>query len=135
MKSDLISKYSAPVPRYTSYPTAAQFHADVGATQYREWLGELPGAVSLSLCVHIPYCQQLCWYCGCNTKARKRYEPVAIYLQSLRLEIDEIAALPPSSHTVTQIHWGGGPPNILKAEDIARLASRLHRVSTATCTL
>jgi oxygen-independent coproporphyrinogen III oxidase len=125
MKSDLISKYSVPVPRYASYPTAAQFQADVGASQYRQWLGVLPGAVSLSLYVHIPYCRQLCWYCGCNTKATGRYEPVAGYLQSLGLEIDQVAELLPSSHTVTHIHWGGGSPNILKAEDIARLASQL----------
>jgi len=125
MKSDLISKYSAPVPRYTSYPTATQFQPDIGVSQYRQWLSELPDAVSLSLYVHIPFCQQLCWYCGCNTKATKRYEPIANYLQPLGFEIDQVAALLPSSHTVTHMHWGGGSPNILKAEDTTRLASHL----------
>ena len=132
MNVNLISKFAAPVPRYTSYPTAAQFRPDVGVSQYRQWLSELPDAVPLSLYVHIPFCQQLCWYCGCNTKATRRYEPVAGYLQSLGHEIDQVAEVLPPTHSVTHMHWGGGSPNVLKAEDIARLASQLgQRFQTA----
>ena len=125
MKTDLISRYSAPVPRYTSYPTVPHFQASVGALQYLDWLDGLPDAQTLSLYVHFPFCQQLCWYCGCNTKATRRYEPVAGYLRSLEREIDHVSGLLPTAHTVTHVHWGGGSPNILSAEDIGRLTARL----------
>jgi oxygen-independent coproporphyrinogen-3 oxidase len=125
MTSDLILKYSAAVPRYTSYPTAPHFRTDIGAQQYRDWLGQLPERGTVSLYLHIPYCRHLCWYCGCTTKATRRYGPVESYLVPLEAEIDAVASLMPSSHTVKQMHWGGGSPNILEASDIARLAARL----------
>lgn len=80
MTPDLIKRYAAPVPRYTSYPTANHFSAAVTAEDYRRWLGELPQDAALSLYVHIPYCRELCWYCGCSTKATQRYAPVGDYL-------------------------------------------------------
>src|SRR4026207_2088475 len=101
MSPELVKRYSAPVPRYTSYPTAPHFSSEVGPETYRAWLGgvspgpapppSLPrpsraclGGLSpgtrLSLYTHIPFCDSLCWYCGCCTKAVRRYEPVAEYL-------------------------------------------------------
>ena len=122
MSPELVKRYSAPVPRYTSYPTAAHFSSDVGPETYAAWLAELPAAARLSLYVHIPFCESLCWYCGCCTKAARRYEPVADYLGSLYTEIRAIGRQISVDHRVTSIHWGGGTPNILSATDIAALA-------------
>jgi oxygen-independent coproporphyrinogen-3 oxidase len=126
MRADLARKYAAPVPRYTSYPTAPHFSPRVGDVQYVSWVGALPDRATLSLYVHIPFCHELCWYCGCNTKATKRYPPVAGYLHSLESEIANVAALVPRNHSVTHLHWGGGSPNILSAGDIVTLAEALR---------
>ena len=123
----LARKYSAPVPRYTSYPTAPHFTPRVGELQYIRWLDDLADGAEISLYVHIPYCHELCWYCGCNTKAARRYEPVAEYLRYLDAEIANIAVVVPQKHRVTHIHWGGGSPNVLAPFGIASLAHALRR--------
>lgn len=125
MTPSLPAQYATPVPRYTSYPTAPHFSAEIDHVRYARWLGELPPASRLSLYVHIPFCHRLCWYCGCNTKATRRYDPVARYLQSVHVEIARVAALVPA-HRITHIHWGGGSPNILSASDVLRLADALR---------
>lgn len=126
MRHDIIRKYAAPVPRYTSYPTAPHFSAGIGETQYRQWLAELPPETPLSLYVHIPYCKSLCWYCGCNTKATRQYNPIADYVAALRQEITTVAGLMPAKHRVAHLHWGGGSPNILSAGDTLALAGLLR---------
>ena len=120
----LVKAYSAPVPRYTSYPTAPHFSADVGAAEYGAWLETVPAGSSLSLYMHIPFCHSLCWYCGCNTKASRRYAPAAEYLTTLHQEIDNVAARLPRAQSVAHMHWGGGSPNFLDLADISRLADR-----------
>ena len=65
--SALIEKYDGRVPRYTSYPTAPHFHEGIGEAQYRHWLAAVDPQVPVSLYLHVPFCWQLCWYCGCNT--------------------------------------------------------------------
>jgi oxygen-independent coproporphyrinogen III oxidase len=122
MQPEVIRRYSAPVPRYTSYPTAVQFSDRVSGADYAAWLGELPNSADLSLYFHVPYCQALCWYCACATKAVRRYEPVSEYLAALHREIDNLSPLLPKRHSVRAIHWGGGTPTILRSDDIARLA-------------
>ncbi len=124
--AELARAYAAPVPRYTSYPTAPHFSAKVGDVQYAGWLAALPPAARLSLYVHIPFCHQLCWYCGCNTKATQRYAPVASYLRAVHDEIAGLGALLERRHAVTHVHWGGGSPNILTANDIVELADALR---------
>ena len=113
------------VPRYTSYPTAPHFHAGIGPETYRQWLGELPENARLSLYLHFPFCDTLCWFCGCHTKITRQYAPIAEYLIALKAEIDAIAALVPASSRVSHIHWGGGSPTILTAEDSSRLIDHL----------
>src|SRR3546814_7085515 len=108
MTTDLIERYSAPVPRYTSYPTAPHFHAGITPDTYARWLGEVPEAATISLYLHIPYCDRLCWFCGCHTKHTLRYEPVAQYLLALYAEIDWVAARLAGRGRVTAIHLGGG---------------------------
>lgn len=127
MSPELVRRYAAPVPRYTSYPAAPHFSRAVTAVDYRRWLTELPGDMRLSLYAHIPFCSAMCWYCGCTTKATRRYDPVGAYLDLLKAEIAAIGDLVPVDHRVTHMHWGGGSPNILSADDIAILADAHRR--------
>ena len=132
MTPDLIRRYAAPLPRYTSYPTANHFSAKVTAETYGGWLAALPANAALSLYLHIPFCQELCWYCGCSTKAVQRYEPVADYMVPLATEIETISRLVPRQHRVTHIHWGGGSPDILKPADIVRVGTALREKFSIT---
>ncbi|MEQ1719370.1 MAG: oxygen-independent coproporphyrinogen III oxidase [Hyphomicrobium sp.] len=127
MLPDLIKRYSSPVPRYTSYPTAPHFSPSVQASDYGAWLKALAPGASLSLYFHFPFCHQLCWYCGCNTKAVRRYEPVSEYLTALEHEIETVSNLVTKDHRVSHIHWGGGSPNILEPADIARLGTAIRK--------
>lgn len=113
------------VPRYTSYPTAPHFSPKIDHGRYDRWLSALPAGSKLSLYVHIPFCHQLCLYCGCNTKATQHYAPVSRYLRPVMAEISNAAGCVPA-HRVVQIHWGGGSPNILKADDILLLSETIR---------
>jgi oxygen-independent coproporphyrinogen-3 oxidase len=110
-----------PVPRYTSYPTAPHFNAGVGAATQAEWLRALKPGAALSLYAHIPFCDTLCWFCGCSTKITQRYEPVARHLAAIEREAAAVAELAPPDAAVSHIHWGGGSPTMLSAADILRL--------------
>jgi oxygen-independent coproporphyrinogen-3 oxidase len=125
---ELAKRYAAPVPRYTSYPTAAQFHGGIGRHEAATWLGALPPGSALSLYVHIPFCASLCWYCACNMSVANRYERVARYLDVLSSEMGHAAALMPAAHRVVHMAWGGGSPSILAPADILRLAGRLREL-------
>lgn len=125
MNPELAVKYAAPVPRYTSYPTAPHFSPKVDNTVYQSWLASLPEAYPLSLYVHIPFCDSLCWYCGCSTKAVRRYNPITAYVDTLLLEIAAVADQLSRRRDVKHIHWGGGSPNVLSPSDIRRIAFAL----------
>jgi oxygen-independent coproporphyrinogen-3 oxidase len=112
------------VPRYTSYPTAPHFSAAVGAKTYAAWLAELPEASTLSLYLHVPYCRELCLYCGCTTKAVRRHAPVEAYAERLKQEIDLLGAAI-GGRRVVHLHWGGGTPSILGAETLIAIADRI----------
>jgi oxygen-independent coproporphyrinogen-3 oxidase len=109
----LLTKYDRRVPRYTSYPTALQFTPAVQGDSYRAWLGDLDPALPLSLYFHIPFCDSLCWFCGCHTKVVRRYAPIAAYLEVLLRELDLVADLLPGRRKVCHVHLGGGTPTIL----------------------
>lgn len=126
MQPQLLKKYAQPVPRYTSYPTAPHFTSEVAGDVYRSWLERVPSSDAGSLYVHIPYCEQLCWYCGCATRATRRYGPVAAYLDALSAEIGLVAGVLGLGPCITHMHWGGGSPSILSPVDIGRLASTLR---------
>ncbi len=113
------------LPRYTSYPTANHFTPAVTAEDYAAWLALLPPGAALSLYLHVPFCDSMCWYCACSTKATKRYAPISAYLERLEVEIARVAAQVPKDHTVRHLHWGGGSPDILSAADIRRLGAAL----------
>src|SRR5262245_9528032 len=113
------------VPRYTSYPTAPNFSAAVGSRDYALWLSELPTGTTLSLYLHVPFCTELCNYCGCHTKAVRRRQPVDAYADWLCEEIALVGAFCSASKTV-HVHWGGGTPSLLGADRIAALTDRLR---------
>jgi oxygen-independent coproporphyrinogen III oxidase len=100
------------VPRYTSYPTAPHFVPSIGASTYASWLDELSGPDTMSLYVHVPFCEQLCLYCGCHTKATRHLEPVEAYAGRLVEEVKLIAGRA-GCRRVVHLHWGGGTPSIL----------------------
>ena len=111
------------VPRYTSYPTAPHFTAAVGPDIYRGWLADLPADATLSLYIHVPFCTELCFYCGCNTRAVRKREPVDAYAERL---LDEIALFDGlKGRRLTHLHWGGGTPSILGPQWLETIAARL----------
>ena len=124
---DFAERYDLRVPRYTSYPTAPHFTSAVSGDVYRGWLGELDPASALSLYFHIPFCDSMCWFCGCYTKIVNRYEPVQGYLRVLHDEIDLVATALPATFASRHLHWGGGSPTILKPEDWLGILDHLRR--------
>jgi oxygen-independent coproporphyrinogen-3 oxidase len=112
------------VPRYTSYPTAPHFSAAVGPHDYALWLTELPADATLSLYLHVPFCAELCHYCGCHTKAVRRREPVDAYAGLLGDEIALVGALA-GARKALHLHWGGGTPSMLGSEWLLVLVDRL----------
>ena len=122
----LLEKYSKPGPRYTSYPTAPYFAETFGEKEWREELLQSQNAGrDLSLYVHIPFCDTLCYYCGCNMVATKNYEKASAYLDVLLQEIDRVALLTAPGRQVRQLHWGGGTPTYLHPDDIRRLGKHI----------
>ncbi len=118
--------YAAQVPRYTSYPTAPHFHKGVTGGTYRDWLGRLPPGTPLSLYLHVPFCDTLCWFCACNTTIVNHYRPVKEYVGWLLREIDLVAKSLGSRHPVSHVHFGGGSPTMLAREDMRWLHHALH---------
>ncbi len=126
MRPDLAAKYDLRVPRYTSYPTAPHFSPAVGAERYGRWLSELPPDAPLSLYVHVAYCAEMCWFCGCHTKITRQYAPVADYMDCVWREIDMVAARLPQRMTARHMHFGGGSPTILTPDDFVATVERLR---------
>nr|WP_246249305.1 oxygen-independent coproporphyrinogen III oxidase [Chelativorans alearense] len=126
MPAGAVARLAESVPRYTSYPTAPHFHRGVDAEMFREWLGEIGEEEDISLYVHIPFCDRLCWFCACHTKMTRRYEPVAAFLEGLHREIATIGGLVGHAK-VRAVHFGGGSPTILRPEDILALDAALRR--------
>jgi len=124
---DLIHKYDKAGPRYTSYPTAPMFHTGIGPDDY---VASLKRAACkdapISLYMHVPFCDTVCYYCGCNKVVTKQRERAVPYVQYLLKEIDLLADAIGNRRTVSQLHWGGGTPTFLSEEQIRSLMSKLH---------
>lgn len=112
-----------PVPRYTSFPTAAEFGPGVGADYADAALRAAHGAVSLY--VHIPFCEKICWYCGCNTGAANKVQRLHAYLDALHREIALTGVRLPQDAAVRRIAFGGGSPNAITPTDFVRLLDAL----------
>lgn len=123
--AEIIARYDGRAPRYTSYPTALQFTAAVDERAYRQWLSTLPAEARVSLYVHIPFCDRLCLYCGCNTRVVRRRETIGEYLALLLNEARLLAAAAPAGLTVSSIHLGGGTPNMVSPEQLDLLMAGL----------
>lgn len=113
------------VPRYTSYPTAPHFHSGVGHSQFDSWLRDIEPGQNVSLYIHIPYCDQLCWFCACTTKHTQRYDVVASFLKYLRMEIESVGRIVKDKAKIGAVHFGGGSPTILKPDDLVALKAAL----------
>ncbi|MDR1828295.1 MAG: oxygen-independent coproporphyrinogen III oxidase, partial [Methylobacteriaceae bacterium] len=135
MLPELIARYDQRVPRYTSYPTAPHFSAAVTPEVYAGWLRDINPETVLSLYVHVPFCAELCWYCGCHTTVARGYSPVAHYTSLLKKEMEQVARRLPAVMPVSHMHWGGGTPTAMAPEDllsVLTLLRTLFRFSGAT---
>ena len=117
---DLLAR---PVPRYTSFPTAAEFSQGVGAAELGAALEQATGDVSLY--VHIPFCEEICWYCGCNTSRSNREQRLTSYLDALHREIAAVGARLSGAVRVRRIAFGGGSPNAISPLEFVRLIDAL----------
>lgn len=114
------------VPRYTSYPTAADFASQVTAREHAAWLSNLDTRESISIYLHVPYCREICFYCGCNTKIVLRDDVVGRYRRALETEIDIVARLTNGRLGIGRLHWGGGTPSILGADGLRSVTATLQ---------
>lgn len=127
---ELVRKYNIPGPRYTSYPTAPQFSLSVDREALRQEIAHdnQDAARPLSLYFHLPFCESLCWYCGCNTVITRRLKSAAEYVDLLCRELALTAPLLDPDRPVTQLHFGGGTPTFLPPAEIDRLGRAIHSV-------
>ncbi len=124
MDARLLPYAEKQAPRYTSYPSAPHFGGGVDGALYAQWLRTLSGNAALALYIHVPYCRRICWYCGCNTSAERAGDAEA-YAATLLTEIACVARHAASRH-VTELHWGGGTPNVLSPLLFDRIMAALH---------
>ena len=120
--------FDSRVPRYTSYPTAPVFAPSVGATQQAAELAALDPAVPVSVYLHIPFCERLCWFCACRTQGTKTLSPVESYIGTLEQELALMREVLPEGLRMGRMHWGGGTPTILPPVLIHRLAQAVKAV-------
>ncbi|MBS3785629.1 MAG: coproporphyrinogen III oxidase, partial [Gammaproteobacteria bacterium] len=119
---ELLHRYDVTGPRYTSYPTAAQFTEAFNEKRYRQrvqWGNEDPMPRPLSLYVHVPFCRTVCFYCACNKVITANYRRAERYLDRLIQELDLQAALFDDDRLVEQLHLGGGTPTYFSDDDLA----------------
>jgi oxygen-independent coproporphyrinogen-3 oxidase len=124
----LIRKYDVSGPRYTSYPTADRFVEAFGEPQLEQWLGRRNiGGFSqpLSLYVHLPFCDTLCYYCGCNKVVTRDHGRSAKYIKYLAKELALLAPLVGERCPIEQLHWGGGTPNFLSRDEMTELVGSI----------
>lgn len=124
---DSVLKHDGRAPRYTSYPTAVQFSTEVGPAEYGDWLAALSHDTAVSLYVHVPFCTRLCWYCGCNTRAVNRPEPIGEYVRYLLREVELVARKLDGRRSASALHLGGGTPNTLTVEELQAVFGALGR--------
>lgn len=129
---DLLRQYDVSGPRYTSYPTADRFVEAFNADDYSQALtqrrsGPAALALPLSLYVHIPFCESLCYYCACNKIITKHHDKAADYLRYLSREVEMHTALIGTGQSVSQLHLGGGSPTFLSDEELRGLMAMLKR--------
>lgn len=129
----LLRRLDVPGPRYTSYPTADRFVEAFGPPDYAQALRErsagvrIGGAAALSVYLHIPFCESVCYYCACNKIVTRHHERAAEYLHALETEIDLHVAELGLGQAVSQLHFGGGTPTFLSDAELERLMNSLRK--------
>jgi oxygen-independent coproporphyrinogen-3 oxidase len=123
LTADLLAKYDRPGPRYTSYPTAIEFHESFTPERYLEKLTEAAGSpeAPLSLYVHLPFCRERCTFCGCNVIITQKPGVADAYLDDLEREVALVAERLGKRNRVVQYHWGGGTPTYLDLNQMRRV--------------
>jgi oxygen-independent coproporphyrinogen-3 oxidase len=124
VNEELLRRFDKPGPRYTSYPTAVEFHGGVGAAEFREHLATANAsgdAAPLSLYMHLPFCEHRCLFCGCHVVITRHRDVAARYLEYLKNEISAVANLLPDRRRVVQLQWGGGTPTYFAPDQLADL--------------
>ena len=130
ISESLIRKFDKLGPRYTSYPTADRFNAAFTAQTYGGYLQERAGRQEnppLSIYVHLPFCESLCYFCACNKIITKDHVRVAEYLRYLDKEMALVAAQLGSDRRVVQVHLGGGSPTFFNADELRQLMATMRR--------
>jgi oxygen-independent coproporphyrinogen-3 oxidase len=124
----ILKKFDRPGPRYTSYPTAPVFSAEYTAKRFEDDLIEnnRNSSAPVSLYLHIPFCDTLCYFCGCNTIITRNREKISEYIVALKKEIDRTASFIAKKRNVVQMAWGGGTPSYLSPEEISDLAKYIR---------
>ena len=125
---DLVEKYNVAGPRYTSYPPATKFTGAVSWPRLAEKISaNNQSDRGLSLYFHIPFCETLCWFCGCTTVITLNHALGRLYLDHLEREVAQMAAQVNPKRKVVQLHWGGGSPTFLAPDEIRRLGGIIKR--------
>jgi oxygen-independent coproporphyrinogen-3 oxidase len=127
---ELVKKYDVAGPRYTSYPTAVQFHEGFDADVYRRYVAQSNDELipsPLSLYVHLPFCRSLCYYCGCTKKVTRHEAQAEAYLDLLFREIEMRGSMFDRDREVTQLHFGGGTPTFFNDAQLTALMGRLEQ--------
>jgi oxygen-independent coproporphyrinogen-3 oxidase len=133
--TDVLRRFDVPGPRYTSFPTADRFVEAFGPAQLVQALEQRAGGVGavggraapLSLYVHIPFCESVCYYCACNKIITRHHERAAEYLDALEREVELYVGVLGRGQPVSQLHLGGGTPTFLSDAELARLMGSLRR--------
>ena len=124
---EFLNKYNKTGPRYTSYPPATSFSTKFTTADF------IPAVIksnaqypeSISIYIHIPFCPQLCHFCGCNTTAFESAAKIRRYIDCVLKEIDTVAQHIDKSRKVSQIHWGGGTPNSINFDYLAEITEKI----------
>ncbi len=126
---DLLKKYDQPGPRYTSYPTAPYFHQGIGYEEYITHISQDNTSLEnsdLSLYFHLPFCDTLCYFCGCNMMVTRNYDKIETYIDYIEKEIQLLKRHIDGKRKIIQLHWGGGTPTHLSPDQIRRLGNIIH---------
>lgn len=127
---DLLRKFDVPAPRYTSYPTADRFHAQFGVEDYERALAGRKDAkdpAPLSLYVHVPFCNDVCYYCGCNKIVTRDHSKSREYIEAIGMEADLVKAHITGSQELEQLHFGGGTPTFLENDELELMMETLTK--------
>jgi oxygen-independent coproporphyrinogen-3 oxidase len=134
----MLRRLDQPGPRYTSYPTADRFVEAFGAAEYRQALQQrasgatVGGTPPLSIYVHIPFCESVCYYCACNKVITRHHDRASDYLDVLTQEVALHTAVLGRGQTVSQLHLGGGTPTFLSDDELSRLMAMLREAFRIT---